>query len=400
MRRNILIAVSLLILILVVALSLKRSSESVETDGEIRHFPAEVSGQNLQLVNGKTLEEYYDNSIHQVDHLRHHRVEANGTQSRVAAGTDGFNPHFLVEANGTKSRVAAEQKKVEIKPSYPQGVLLTHTVQEGETLHQLAGQYNVTPYQIRKRNHLDEDAILKVGQKLKIIPGEKPSYRVRPGDNLIRIGRRFGVDHREIIRLNHLDSDRAIWIGQKLVMPVSQKKIDTVLAEIARKKQEEIERKKRYERELLVRLTRQREARKRLAKARAEKKAKAKKEKQARLEQARRAFKYTESKKFKHKIRVVATAYTSHRSQTDRTPFLAAWNNRIRPGMKIIAVSPDLIRKYGITNGVRVKIAGLPGTYVVRDKMNARLHNHIDIYMGVNRRRALRWGRRRVVMYW
>ena len=68
--------------------------------------------------------------------------------------------------------------------------------------------------------------------------------------------------------------------------------------------------------------------------------------------------------------------------------------------MKIIAVSPDLIRKYGITNGVRVKISGLPGTYVVRDKMNARLRNHIDIYMGTDRRRALRWGHRYVYMYY
>jgi 3D (Asp-Asp-Asp) domain-containing protein len=214
------------------------------------------------------------------------------------------------------------------------------------------------------------------------------------------IGRRFGIDHTEIIRLNHLEGGRAIWVGQKLIMPLSQQKIDGVLAAIAEKKREEIERKKRYERELLARLARQKIAREHQAQVLAQKKAKAKRQKKARLEQAKHAFKYAGSKQYKHKIRVAATAYTSHRSQTDSTPFIAAWNNRIHPGMKIIAVSPDLIRKYGITNGVRVKIGGLPGTYVVRDKMNARLHNHIDIYMGVNRRRALRWGRRRVVMYW
>jgi len=68
--------------------------------------------------------------------------------------------------------------------------------------------------------------------------------------------------------------------------------------------------------------------------------------------------------------------------------------------MKIIAVSPDLIRKYGITNGTKVKISGLRGIYTVRDKMNPRLRNHIDIYMGLDRRKALRWGRRRVILYW
>jgi LysM repeat protein len=100
------------------------------------------------------------------------------------------------------------------------------------------------------------------------------------------------------------------------------------------------------------------------------------------------------------KLRVTATAYSSHRAQTDSTPFLAAWNNRLRPGMKAIAVSRDLLSRYGIRNGTKVKIAGLPGIYRVKDKMNKRYRKRIDIYMGVDRRRALRWGKRSVVIYW
>ena len=102
----------------------------------------------------------------------------------------------------------------------------------------------------------------------------------------------------------------------------------------------------------------------------------------------------------KHKLRVTATAYSSHKGQTDKTPFLAAWNNRIRPGMKIVAVSRDLITRYGLRNGTKIRIGGLKGYYRVRDKMNKRFRRRIDIYMGVNRRRALRWGRRSVVIYW
>ena len=104
--------------------------------------------------------------------------------------------------------------------------------------------------------------------------------------------------------------------------------------------------------------------------------------------------------KGKHRLRVQATAYTSHRGQTDKTPFLAAWNNHIRPGMKVIAVSRDLIRRYGLGNGKRVRIQGLPGYYTVRDKMNKRFTKRIDIYMGTNRRKALRWGRRRAIIFW
>lgn len=104
--------------------------------------------------------------------------------------------------------------------------------------------------------------------------------------------------------------------------------------------------------------------------------------------------------KLKKAIRITATAYTSHKKETDNTPFLAAWNNRIKPGMKIIAVSHDLIEKYGITNGTVVHIKGLKGSYVVRDKMNPRFQNRIDLYMGVNRYRAFRWGKRKVTMLW
>ncbi len=104
--------------------------------------------------------------------------------------------------------------------------------------------------------------------------------------------------------------------------------------------------------------------------------------------------------RYQKRLRVTATAYTSHRNQTDSTPFLAAWNNRLKPGMKIIAVSHDLVRKYGLKNGVRVKIKGLRGYYIVRDKMNKRFRKRIDIYMGLNKRRALRWGKRRITLYW
>ena len=102
----------------------------------------------------------------------------------------------------------------------------------------------------------------------------------------------------------------------------------------------------------------------------------------------------------KRSLRVTATAYSSHHNQTDGTPFLAAWNNRIRPGMKIIAVSRDMLTQYGLDNGTRVRIGGLPGYYTVRDKMNKRYRKRIDIYMGLNRNRALHWGRRSVVLYW
>ena len=96
---------------------------------------------------------------------------------------------------------------------------------------------------------------------------------------------------------------------------------------------------------------------------------------------------------------VTATAYTSCRRETDRTPYLAAWNNRLKPSVKSIAVSRDLL-KLGLTNGTKVKISGLKGHYVVLDKMNKRWKKKIDIYMGCNLKKAKRWGKRKVTIIW
>ena len=98
-------------------------------------------------------------------------------------------------------------------------------------------------------------------------------------------------------------------------------------------------------------------------------------------------------------MRVTASAYTSCRRETDTTPYLAAWNNRLKPSVKSIAVSRDLL-KLGLTNGTKVKIAGLKGHYVVLDKMNKRWKKKIDIYMGCNLKKAKRWGKRKVTIIW
>lgn len=92
---------------------------------------------------------------------------------------------------------------------------------------------------------------------------------------------------------------------------------------------------------------------------------------------------------------VTASAYNSLESQGVGNVNITAFGDTLVPGMKSIAVSQDLIEK-GLTHNTRVKISGLEGTYIVNDKMHPRWKNKIDIYMGVDRNKALEWGRRKV----
>ncbi len=82
-------------------------------------------------------------------------------------------------------------------------------------------------------------------------------------------------------------------------------------------------------------------------------------------------------------LEVTASAYNSVASQTQGDPTLAAWGDELKPGMKAIAVSPDLV-KLGLTHNTKVKIEGLSGRYTVLDRTNSRFNKRIDIYMGTD----------------
>lgn len=226
----------------------------------------------------------------------------------------------------------------------------------------------------------------------KIIP-EQPQiiygqYRVVSGDALSKIARKFDLKTKEIAEMNGITVRSPLRIGEKLKLPFEQKMIDAVSSGKYIIEEGDtiisIAKKFKFEPRELIEFNRiKRNATIRTGKI------------------INLPFPHIIAQiKTKKTLRVTATAYTSHCGQTDSTPFLAAWNNRLKPGMKIIAVSRDMIKKYGMRNGTKVRIGGLPGYYVVRDKMHKRYKKRIDIYMGLDKRRALRWGRRSVLVYW
>ncbi|WP_084722088.1 LysM peptidoglycan-binding domain-containing protein [Sulfurovum lithotrophicum] len=262
-----------------------------------------------------------------------------------------------------KAKEQIQKEKILKEQKVQQGF---YVIAKGDTLSTIAAKYGMKTRELLELNQLKKDAKIRLGKKLllpypqniidAIASGE---YKVQEGDTLISIARKFNLKPKDVAKFNELKTTALIRVGKTIQLPLPYR----LKALEAKKKAEEKKRK--------------------LAKA-------LKKRKGSKLI---RGF-------GKRKLRVTATAYSSHRGQTDKTPFLAAWNNHIRPGMKIIAVSRDLLTKYGLRNGSRVRIGGLPGIYRVRDKMNKRFRKRIDIYMGINRRKALRWGRRSVMLYW
>jgi 3D (Asp-Asp-Asp) domain-containing protein len=96
---------------------------------------------------------------------------------------------------------------------------------------------------------------------------------------------------------------------------------------------------------------------------------------------------------------VDATAYNSLPEQTEGDPWISASGHRLEAGMRAIAVSPDLA-KLGLGYGRKVRIEGLNGEWVVRDRMPGRWKRRIDVFMGEDVDAALAFGRRRVRVHW
>jgi len=233
-----------------------------------------------------------------------------------------------------------------------------YVVVKGDVLSRIAKKFGLKVKTLVNFNTLKNKSLLHINQKLKIPFEQKiidslasATYKVEEGDTLISIAKKFKLLAKDIVTYNHIKDATTVRAGKVLKLPLPY-----FLTQIKVKKKRAAQRAKNGRFDI-------------------------------------NAF-------GKHKLRVTATAYTSHGKQTDSTPFLAAWNNRLRPGMKSIAVSRDLLTRYGMKNGTKVRIGGLRGYYRVRDKMNKRYRKRIDIYMGLDRRRALRWGRRSVVIYW
>ena len=99
-------------------------------------------------------------------------------------------------------------------------------------------------------------------------------------------------------------------------------------------------------------------------------------------------------------LTVSASAYNSVKSQTGAgNPKITAWGDTLKPGIKVIAVSRDLIKK-GLDYNTPVRIDGMEAVYFVKDKMHHRWKNKIDIYMGEDIKKARKWGRKKIKIYY
>lgn len=104
---------------------------------------------------------------------------------------------------------------------------ITHEVQAGETLFQIAVQYGTTVEAISQANDIDDPTQIYAGQVLTIPAGAQPTqppstattHVVQPGENLFRIALRYGLTYQRLAEYNGITDPSSIYVGQVLQIP-------------------------------------------------------------------------------------------------------------------------------------------------------------------------------------
>jgi len=102
--------------------------------------------------------------------------------------------------------------------SVSNGQMTEYIVKEGDTLSQIAEDFDVSQNTIRWENNLSGSSI-KVGQKLNILPVTGVKHTVKKGDSLAKIANVYDADLEDMLVFNGLVKDSAIAVGDIIYVP-------------------------------------------------------------------------------------------------------------------------------------------------------------------------------------
>jgi len=112
----------------------------------------------------------------------------------------------------------------------PSGVV-TYVVQKGDTLSEIAEEFDVSVNTIKWENNLGRT--LSVGKKLDILPVTGIRHTIAKGDTFASIAKKYDVEIEDITIFNNIDDTKLV-IGEKIIVPNGIKKEVTATKTVQR----------------------------------------------------------------------------------------------------------------------------------------------------------------------
>jgi len=141
---------------------------------------------------------------------------------------------------------SASAKASNATPNYnthnDHGTITTYVVKTGDTVSDIAEQFNISVNTIIWANDLKREDMVKVGQKLVILPISGVQHKVVAGDNLSSIALKYKGNVDEIMSFNGLEKATALKVGDIVVIPdgemtrsqvAATPKVSTVASKVA-----------------------------------------------------------------------------------------------------------------------------------------------------------------------
>jgi murein DD-endopeptidase MepM/ murein hydrolase activator NlpD len=158
--------------------------------------------------------------------------QAQTTQEQQGREIQSIVSQVNTSEQGFNTLLAEEVKQ------YRGGEIITHSVQEGETLDSVAKKYGLQITTVAWENDLDLKAKLKVGQTLRILPVDGVRHKVARGETIYTIGKKYKLESEAEVQgmINYPFNDFLnaetfeLAIGQFIIVPDGIKPTATAVA--------------------------------------------------------------------------------------------------------------------------------------------------------------------------
>jgi murein DD-endopeptidase MepM/ murein hydrolase activator NlpD len=97
-----------------------------------------------------------------------------------------------------------------------------YEVVPGDTISTIAASFSISPQTVMLENGLNENSLLKPGQKLTILATTGVSHKILPGESISSIAAKYKISEDDLMDVNDIELPDDVFAGEVLVIPLAK----------------------------------------------------------------------------------------------------------------------------------------------------------------------------------